>query len=67
MDTISDNAANAGIVVGDIKTNPFDIDMRWVGSILYRNVSCQEVLRAQSRQAPGIILRPILGLLVLLN
>jgi len=37
MDTISDNAANAGIVVGDIKTNPFDIDMRWVGSILYRN------------------------------
>jgi len=42
MDTISDNAANAGIVVGDIKTNPFDIDMRWVGSILYRNEIVEE-------------------------
>jgi len=41
-DTISDNAANAGIVVGDKKVDPKDIDLRWTGAILYRNGIVEE-------------------------
>ena len=41
-DTISDNAANAGIVVGDTRMNPNEIDMRWAGAILYRNGIVEE-------------------------
>jgi len=41
-DTISDNAANAGIIVGDTKIKPRDIDLRWVGAILYRNGIVEE-------------------------
>jgi len=42
FDTISDNAANAGIIVGDRKTDPRDIDLRWAGAILYRNGIVEE-------------------------
>jgi len=41
-DTISDNAANAGIVVGDKRVKPADIDLRWTGAILYRNDIVEE-------------------------
>lgn len=41
-DTISDNAANAGIIVGDTKMNPNEIDLRWAGAILYRNGIVEE-------------------------
>ena len=41
-DTISDNAANAGIIVGDQKTAPGDVDLRWAGAILYRNGIVEE-------------------------
>lgn len=41
-DTISDNAANAGIIVGDIKMKPEDVDLRWAGAILYRNGIVEE-------------------------
>lgn len=41
-DTISDNAANAGIVVGDKKVNPSEVDLRWAGAILYRNGIVEE-------------------------
>jgi 2-oxo-hept-3-ene-1,7-dioate hydratase len=37
FDTISDNAANAGIVLGGRPFRPDDVDMRWVGAILFRN------------------------------
>ena len=37
FDTISDNAANAGIVLGSGKANPRDVDMRWLGAILSVN------------------------------
>ncbi|MEM7284329.1 MAG: 2-oxo-hept-4-ene-1,7-dioate hydratase [Pseudomonadota bacterium] len=42
LDTISDNAANAGIVVGDSKVAPADVDLRWAGAILYRNGEVEE-------------------------
>lgn len=41
-DTISDNAANAGIIVGADRIAPEDIDLRWAGSILYRNGIVEE-------------------------
>ena len=37
FDTISDNAANAGIVLGGRPVKPMDVDLRWVSALLYRN------------------------------
>ncbi len=37
FDTISDNAANAGIIVGDQQIKPDNIDLRWCGAIVSRN------------------------------
>ncbi|AJQ97676.1 2-oxo-hept-4-ene-1,7-dioate hydratase [Gynuella sunshinyii] len=42
MDTIADNAANAGIIMADRRFSPDEIDMRWCGSILYRNDTIEE-------------------------
>ncbi|MCI4665109.1 MAG: 2-oxo-hepta-3-ene-1,7-dioic acid hydratase [Neomegalonema sp.] len=33
-DTVSDNAANAGIVLGEARFAPDDVDLRWVGAIV---------------------------------
>ncbi|WP_420860581.1 2-oxo-hept-4-ene-1,7-dioate hydratase [Algirhabdus cladophorae] len=42
FDTISDNAANAGVVLGD-KRHPVDaFDLRWVGAITARNGEVEE-------------------------
>ena len=40
-DTISDNAANAGVVLGDTR-HPADIDLRWIGAIVSRNSEVEE-------------------------
>ena len=37
FDTISDNAANAGVVMGGQKVKPEEIDLRWVGAIVKLN------------------------------
>ena len=37
MDTISDNAANAAIVLGGRPFKPMEADLRWVSAILHRN------------------------------
>lgn len=37
FDTISDNAANAAIVLGGRPFKPMDVDLRWVSAILYKN------------------------------
>ena len=37
FDTISDNAANAGIVMGGRKVKPDEIDLRWAGAIVKLN------------------------------
>jgi 2-oxo-hept-3-ene-1,7-dioate hydratase len=42
FDTISDNAANAGIVLGGRPVRPHDIDLRWVSAIGYRNAVVEE-------------------------
>lgn len=42
FDTIADNAANAGIVLGDTRVDPHSTDLRWMGAILYRNGEVEE-------------------------
>ena len=42
FDTISDNAANAGIVLGGTPVRPDDIDLRWAGALLYVNGVIEE-------------------------
>ena len=37
VDTIADNAADAGIVTGGHPVGARDVDLRWVGAIAYRN------------------------------
>ena len=42
FDTISDFAANAGIVLGGRPVRPNDVDLRWVGALLYKNGVIEE-------------------------
>lgn len=42
FDTIADNAANAGLVLGGERKAPTEIDLRWAGSIVYRNGEVEE-------------------------
>jgi 2-oxo-hept-3-ene-1,7-dioate hydratase len=42
VDTIADNAANAGIVLGGRPFRPLDADMRWIGAHCYRNGIIEE-------------------------
>ncbi|WP_427452873.1 2-oxo-hept-4-ene-1,7-dioate hydratase [Litorimonas sp. WD9-15] len=57
-DTISDNAANAGIIVGDKKCDPRELDLRWTGAILYRNGIVEE-----TGLGAGILDHPAKGLI----
>lgn len=41
-DTVSDNAANAGVVLGVRRHRPHDVDLRWVGAIVKRNGIVEE-------------------------
>ncbi|MBN9040535.1 MAG: 2-oxo-hepta-3-ene-1,7-dioic acid hydratase [Rhizobiales bacterium 62-47] len=42
FDTIADNAANAGIVLGGRPMRPLDVDLRWIGALCYRNGQLEE-------------------------
>lgn len=42
VDTISDNAANAGIVMGTARHAPEAFDLRWVGAIVTRDGAVEE-------------------------
>ena len=41
-DTISDNAADAGIIMGDSRKNVKDLDLPWVAAVCERNGSIEE-------------------------
>jgi 2-oxo-hept-3-ene-1,7-dioate hydratase len=62
IDTISDNAANAGIVLGLQKFNPRDIDMRWMGAIVSKNGEVEE-----TGLGAGVLDNPALGIAWLVN
>jgi len=57
MDTISDNAANAGIVLGGRPMRPMDVDLRWVSALLYRNGVIEE-----TGVAAGVLNHPANGI-----
>lgn len=42
FDTISDNAANAGIVLGGTPVRPDDVDLRWISALLHLNGVVEE-------------------------
>lgn len=42
LDTIADNAANAGIVLGGRPMKPEAVDWRWAGALLYKNGVIEE-------------------------
>jgi 2-oxo-hept-3-ene-1,7-dioate hydratase len=42
FDTVADNAANAGIVLGGRPLRPLDADLRWIGALCYRNGQLEE-------------------------
>ncbi|MEP2889808.1 2-oxo-hept-4-ene-1,7-dioate hydratase [Tateyamaria sp.] len=42
LDTISDNAANAGVVLGRERHAPDAVDLRWIGAIVTRNGEVEE-------------------------
>lgn len=42
VDNIADNAAAAGVIHGGRIVRPFDVDLRWVGALLYRNGVIEE-------------------------
>jgi len=57
MDTISDNAANAGIIIGDTRVKPDAGDLRWYGALLYKNDDIEE-----TGLAAGVLDHPANGI-----
>ncbi|WP_395541213.1 2-oxo-hept-4-ene-1,7-dioate hydratase [Neotabrizicola sp. sgz301269] len=61
-DTVSDNAANAGIVLGARRHAPGDIDLRWVGAIVTRDGVVEE-----TGLGAGVLNDPVTGILWLVH
>ncbi len=61
-DTISDNAANAGIVLGDKKHSPDAFDLRWVGAVVSRGDSVEE-----TGLGAGVLNDPVMGMVWLVQ
>ncbi len=62
FDTISDFAANAGIVLGGRPVRPMDVDLRWVGALLHKNGVVEE-----TGLAAGVLNHPANGVAWLAN
>ena len=62
FDTISDNAANAGIVIGGRPVRPDAVDLRWVAALLYKNGVIEE-----SGVAAAVLTHPATGVAWLAN
>ncbi|RZL63874.1 MAG: 2-oxo-hepta-3-ene-1,7-dioic acid hydratase [Variovorax sp.] len=62
FDTIADNAANAGVVLGGRPVKPDAVDLRWVGALLYKNAVIEE-----SGVAAAVLNHPATGVAWLAN
>ncbi|MBK5144483.1 2-oxo-hepta-3-ene-1,7-dioic acid hydratase [Budviciaceae bacterium BWR-B9] len=62
FDTISDNAANAGVVMGGRPIKPDALDLRWISALLYRNGVIEE-----SGVAAAVLNHPANGVAWLAN
>jgi 2-oxo-hept-3-ene-1,7-dioate hydratase len=56
-DTISDNAANAGIIMGGRAVKPNEVDLRWAGAMLFKNGVLEE-----TGLAAGVLNHPAKGI-----
>lgn len=61
-DTVSDNAANAGIVLGRQRHAVADVDLRWVGAIVTRDGVVEE-----TGLGAGVLNDPVTGILWLVH
>ena len=57
VDTIADNAADAGIVCGPNAVGPREVDLRWVSALAYRNDIVEE-----TGVAAGVLDHPAAGI-----
>jgi len=62
VDTISDNAAMGAMVVGGRPVRVDEVDLRWVGALLYRNETIEE-----TGLAAGVLNHPASGVAWLAN
>lgn len=62
FDTISDNAANAGVVLGGRPIKPDALDLRWISALMYRNGVIEE-----SGVAAAVLNHPANGVAWLAN
>jgi 2-oxo-hept-3-ene-1,7-dioate hydratase len=62
FDTVADNGAAAGIVLGGRPVRPFDVDLRWVGAVFYRNSEIEE-----TGLAAGVLGHPAMAIAWLAN
>lgn len=62
FDTISDFAANAGVVLGGRPVRPAEVDLRWVGALLHKNGVVEE-----SGLAAAVLNHPATGVAWLAN
>ncbi len=61
-DTVADNGAAAGIVIGGRPVGPNDVDLRWIGGAMYRNSEIEE-----TGLSCGVLGHPALGIAWLAN
>lgn len=62
VDTISDNAAYGGLVLGGNPVKPDAVDLRWIAAMLYRNETIEE-----TGVAGGVLNHPATGVAWLAN
>ena len=62
VDTISDNAAYGGMLLGGTPKRPDDVDLRWISALLYRNETIEE-----TGVAAGVLGHPGVGVAWLAN
>jgi len=62
VDTVSDNAANAGIVLGEGRHDPAAFDLRWVGAVVKRDGVVEE-----TGLGAGVLDDPVAGIVWLVR
>jgi 2-oxo-hept-3-ene-1,7-dioate hydratase len=62
FDTVADNGAAAGLVLGGRPVRPMEVDLRWVSALLYRNADIEE-----SGVAAGVLGHPAVAIAWLAN
>jgi 2-oxo-hept-3-ene-1,7-dioate hydratase len=61
-DTVADNGAAAGLALGGRPVGPMEVDLRWVGALLYRNADIEE-----TGVAAGVLGHPAVAIAWLAN